>query len=157
DWTFELSSPILLHLPGDAVAPGTQGQLGQGASYYVSNSRRENAAQVYPKQLFIRFKNLFGSKASTLQIGRFEFQDGSEVTAKNPTIGVIKRDRVHQRLIGPFVFTHVMRSFDGFHYVYDHPKINYTLIGAIPTRGVFQVDGWGWLKAGFAYASATGQ
>ena len=41
--------------------------------------------------------------ASSLRIGRFEFQDGSEVTAKNPTIGVIKRDRVHQRLIGPFV------------------------------------------------------
>jgi hypothetical protein len=51
----------------------------------------------------------------------------------------------------------VMRSFDGFHYVYDKPKINYTLIGAFPTRGVFQVDAWGWMKTGFAYASATGQ
>ena len=58
---------------------------------------------------------------------------------------------------GPFVFTHVMRSFDGFHYVYNKPKINYTLIGAAPTRGVLQVDGWGWMKTAFAYASATGQ
>ncbi|MGH9720873.1 MAG: hypothetical protein ACRD8O_11725 [Bryobacteraceae bacterium] len=55
-----------------------------------------------------------------------------------------------------FVFMHVMRSFDGFHYIYNKPKINYTLIGAFPTRGVFQVDGWGWMKTGFAYASATG-
>jgi hypothetical protein len=157
DWTFELASPLLLGLPANAVAPGTQGQLGMGASYFVSNARNENAAQIFPKQVFLRFKNLFGSQATSLRIGRFEFQDGSEVTAKNPTIGTIKRDRVHQRLIGPFVFTHVMRSFDGFHFVHNRPRINYTLIGAFPTRGVFQVDGWGWMKTGFAYASATGQ
>jgi Alginate export len=157
DWTFELAAPILLGLPDNAVATGVQGQLGLGASYFVSNGRNTNAAMIFPKQAFIRAKNLFGSEATSVRIGRFEFQDGSEVTAKNPTIGVIKRDRVQQRLIGPFVFTHVMRSFDGFHAVYNKPKINYTLIGAFPTRGVFQTDGWGWMKTGFAYASATGQ
>jgi hypothetical protein len=67
-------------------------------------------------------------------VGRFEFQDGSEVAAKDPTLAVLKRDRIQQRLIGPFGFTHVMRSFDGFHYVYNKPKINYTLIAATPTR-----------------------
>ena len=157
DWTFELESPILLGLPDNAVGPGAQGQLGLGASYFVANDRKSNVGMVFPKQAFIRAKNLFSSEASSVRIGRFEFQDGSEVTARNPTIGVIKRDRVHQRLIGPFVFTHVMRSFDGFHFVYNKPKINYTLIGAFPTRGVVQVDGWGWMKTGFAYASATGQ
>jgi hypothetical protein len=55
------------------------------------------------------------------------------------------------------VFTDVMRSFDGFHFVHNKPKINYTLVGAFPTRGVFQVDGWGWMKTGFAYVSVTGQ
>src|SRR5260370_10605875 len=157
DWTFELEAPILLGLPDNAVAPGAQGQLGQGAGYFVANNRKSNVGMIFPKQGFIRVKHLFGTEASSLRIGRFEFQDGSEVTAKNPTLGVIKRDRVHQRLIGPFVFTHVMRSFDGFHLVHNKPKINYTLIGAFPTRGVFQVDGWGWMKVGFAYASATGQ
>jgi hypothetical protein len=29
------------------------------------------------------------------------------------------------------------------------------LVAAVPTRGVFQVDGWGWNKAGFSYASFT--
>ena len=157
DWTIELESPVLLGLPDNAVAAGAQGQLGLGASYFAANDRKRNVGMVFPKQVFIRLKSLFGGEASSVKIGRFEFQDGSEVTAKNPTMGVIKRDRVHQRLIGPFVFTHVMRSFDGFHYIYNKPKINYTLIGAFPTRGVFQVDGWGWMKAGFAYASATGQ
>src|SRR6185436_12795939 len=133
DWTLELGSPILLHMPENAVAAGAQGQLGLGAGYFVSNDRKSNVGMLFPKQVSIRLKSLFGSEASTLKIGRFEFQDGSEVTARNPTMGVIKRDRVHQRLIGPFVFSHVMRSFDGFHYIYNKPTINYTLIGAFPT------------------------
>ncbi len=157
DWTIELAAPVLLGLPDNAIAPGAQGQLGMGATYFAANDRARNTAMLFPKQVFIRMKGLFGSAASSLRVGRFEFQDGSEVTAKNPTMGVVKRDRVHQRLIGPFVFTHVMRSFDGAHYVYNKPKINYTLIGAFPTRGVFQVDGWGWMKTAFVYASATGQ
>jgi hypothetical protein len=111
---------------------------------------------VSPKQLFLRVKGLGGSEGS-LRLGRFEFQDGSEVAAKNASIGVIKRDRVHQRFLGPFVFTHVMRSFDGAHYVYSKPTINVTAIGAFPTRGVFQVDGWGWMKTAFAYVSTTRQ
>jgi hypothetical protein len=153
DWTVELAAPVLAGLPDDAIAPAAPGQLGMGPSYYAANDRNRFAAMVFPKQAFVRLK----SEPSSLRIGRFEFQDGSEVTAANPTMGTIKRDRVHQRLIGPFLFTHVMRSFDGFHYVYSKPSINYTVLGAFPTRGVFQVDGWGWMKTGFAYASATGQ
>jgi len=157
DWNLEFEVPFLLGLPENAVAPGAQGQLGMGASYYVSNDRNRNAAMIYPKQAWMRFKNLFGSTATSLRVGRFEFMDGGEVNAKNATLGVIKRDRVQQRLIGPFGFTHVMRSFDGLHFVYSRPKINYTIVAAIPTRGVFQVDGWGWLNTGFVYAAATGQ
>lgn len=157
DWLFELEAPVLLGLPDNAVAPGVQGQLGMGASYYVANGKSQNSAMIFPKQAYVRWKKLFGNDADSVRIGRFEFQDGSEVTAKNATLGVIKRDRVHQRLIGPFVFTHVMRSFDGFHYVHNEPKINYTVIGAVPTRGVFQTDGWGWMQTAFGYASVTGQ
>ncbi len=157
DWTIALAAPILLGLPTNAIAPGAQGQLGMGAGYFAANDRARNTAMIFPKQAFIRWRGLFGKAASSLRVGRFEFQDGSEVTAKNATMGTVKRDRVHQRLIGPFVFTHVMRSFDGAHYIYNKPKINYTLIGAFPTRGVFQVDGWGWMKTAFVYASATGQ
>jgi hypothetical protein len=157
DWLLELEAPILLGLPRNSVAPGAQGQLGQGATYYISNNKQSNVAMLFPKQLSIRFHHAFGSEFGSLKLGRFEFQDGGEVTAKDPTISVIKRDRVQQRLIGPFTFTDVMRGFDGFHYVYNKPKINYTLIGAVPTRGVSQVDGWGWIDVAFGYASATGQ
>lgn len=156
DWALELEAPVLLHLPTNSVAPGAQGQLGQGASYYIANSKQANVAMLFPKQAFIRRK-LFNTTSTTLRVGRFEFQDGGEVVAKDPTIAVIKRDRIQQRLLGPFTFAHVMRSFDGFHLVYNKPKINYTVIGAAPTRGVFQVDGWGWIKTAFGYGAITGQ
>jgi hypothetical protein len=155
DWMFEIEAPALLNLPPGSVAPGTQGQL--GLAYYVANSKESNVAMTFPKQVFIRFHNLFGREASTLQLGRFEFFEGAEVKSTDPTVAAIKRDRIQQRLIGTFAYTDVLRAFDGFHYAYDKPSLNYTLVGAVPTRGVFQVDGWGWNDVAFGYGSATRQ
>ena len=81
DWTIELESPVLLGLPDNAVAAGAQGQLGLGASYFVANDRKSNVGMVFPKQVSIRLKSLFGGEASSLKIGRFEFQDGATVAA----------------------------------------------------------------------------
>lgn len=157
EWNFEIAAPVLLDLPGSAVAPAPQGQLGFGANYFAANNKSPNAAGVFPKQAYIRLKHLGGSEQQSLQVGRFEFLDGSEVTPADPTLAAVKRDRIVQRLIGNFGFSDVERSFDGFHYVYSLPALNFTVVGAIPTRGVFQTDGWGWLNTGFLYASLTGQ
>lgn len=157
DWEFELAAPVLLNLPSNAVAPAPQGQLGLGASYYAANHNSQNAAFIFPKQAFLRFDQLGGSKHQTLQLGRFEFMDGGEIFPHDPTLAAVKRDRILQRLIGPFVFSDVQRSFDGFHYVNSKPDLNFTIVGAIPTRGVFQTDGWGWVDTPFAYMSLTGQ
>ena len=62
---------------------------------------------------------------------------------------------INQRLIGPFGFTHIWRSFDGIHYSHNQPKGNFTFVGAIPTRGVFQTDGWGQTDSAFGYAAYT--
>jgi hypothetical protein len=62
---------------------------------------------------------------------------------------------VAHRLIGNFAFSHVQRSFDGVHYSYDRPTTNITLLGARPTRGVFQVDGWGELDVAVFYGALT--
>jgi hypothetical protein len=66
-----------------------------------------------------------------------------EVTPKDATLAAVKRDRVNQRLIGQFIYTHVERSFYGVHFQHDTPRLNWTLMRAFPTRAVFQVDGWG--------------
>src|SRR5260370_39319222 len=158
DWNAEFAVPFLLGLPSNATGTGSQpGALGLGSNYFAANSGSHNTAMIFPKQLYVRFDGLGGNRAHTLQIGRFELLDGSDVVPKNATIAAVKRDRVAQRLIGNFGFSDVGRSFDGVHYVYGSPRNNFTFVGAVPTRGVFQVDGWGENRIGFGYGSYTRQ
>jgi len=157
DWQFELAAPLLAGLPSDALAAAPQSQLGLGANYFAANSNRSTAAMLFPKQGYVRLKNLFGVKDQSLRLGRFEWMDGSEATPKDATLAALKRDRINQRLIGPFGWSTVGRSFDGLHYSLNHKTLNATLVSALPTRGAFQVDGWGPLKTAFVYASLTGQ
>ena len=153
DWQVDLAVPFLLGLPSNPVAGGAQGQLGLGANYFLANARSRNAAMLFPKQAFLRFKGLGGGQS--LRVGRFEFIDGSELVPKNASLAAIKRDRINQRLIGSFGWSHVGRSFDGFHYQMNKASGNFTVMGAIPTRGVFQTDGWGWNRVGVGYAAYT--
>lgn len=156
DWNAEFAVPFLLGLPANAIGTGAQqGALGLGSNYFTANDGRQNSAMIFPKQLYVRFDGFGRDKRHKLRIGRFEFLDGSEVAPKNATLATLKRDRVNQRLIGAFGWSDVGRSFDGVHYSYATPTDNFTFVGAVPTRGVFQVDGWGWNKVGFGYGSYT--
>ncbi len=157
DWQLELAAPFLLGLPNDAVAAGTQGQLGFGASYFVANNRNTNAAMLFAKQGFFRLKGIGGTDGQSLKIGRMEVVDGTEVAPKNATLAALKRDRIAHRLLGNFGFSHVGRSFDGVQYALNGSKLNFTAFGGRPTRGVFQVDGWGELNVNVFYGALTGQ
>jgi hypothetical protein len=151
DWNIEFEAPILLGIPDRAVLAAPQGQLGLGGSYYAANSKESNAAMIFPKQVFFRYK----WDHSSLRAGRFEFTDGSEVKPKDPTLASLKADRIGQRLLGNFGYSDVMRSLDGLHYAYSNGPWNFTAVSAIPDRGVFQVDGWGWVKTPVTYVALT--
>ena len=110
---------------------------------------------LFPKQLYVRFDSLAGDPRQSLQLGRFLFLDGGELTPKNSTLAAVKQSRINARLIGDFVWSDVGRAFDGVHYSLSTPNSNVTLLAAVPTRGVFQVDGWGWNDIAFAYAGYT--
>jgi hypothetical protein len=155
DWNAEFAVPFLLGLPANPVAPGTQGPLGLGANYLTSNDRQQNTAMIFPKQVYVRFTSLGGNRAHMLKIGRFDFADGSEMTPPNATLAALKRDRINQRLLGGFGWSDVGRSFDGVHYAYNKPTGNFTFVAAVPTRGAFQVDGWGWNRTAFGYSAYT--
>lgn len=151
DWQVEFAAPLLLGLPQNAVAPGTQGQLGLGANYFLANDRARNAIGFFAKQAWLRFKH----GKHQVRLGRFEYLDGSEMVPKSATLAAVKRDRVNMRLLGHFGWAHVGRSFDGLHYTYSKPSQNFTFVGAVPTRGVFQTDGWGQTNSAFGYAAYT--
>jgi len=155
DWQLEFAAPFMLALPNNAIAAGTQGQLGLGASYFAANNHSQYSAMVFGKQGFLRFRNLGGSPGRSLKLGRFEFLDGSEATPKNATLSAVKRDRVSQRLIGNFGWSDGQRSFDGLQYLDSQPGGTFTFVGAVPTRGVFQTNGSGELNTAFGYAAYT--
>ncbi|HUI54538.1 MAG TPA: alginate export family protein [Bryobacteraceae bacterium] len=157
DWQLEMAAPFLLGLPSDAAASGAQGQLGFGAGYFVANAKNSDPAMLFVKQGFIRFKGLGGVEGQSLKLGRMEFIDGTEITPKDGTLAALKRDRIAHRLIGNFGFTDVGRSFDGLQYARNRGAWSLTLFAGRPTRGVFQVDGWGELKAEVFYGALTRQ
>jgi len=152
DWGIELAAPILLGIPDHAVLPAPQGQLGLGGSYYAAN-HSQNAASVFVKQAYFRLKG----EHSNVKFGRFEFFDGGEVTPKDPTLAIVKRDGISQRLIGTFGFADVQRSVDGAQYLYSNGPWTVTAFSGVPDRGVFQVDGWGWVVTPVTYAAVTKQ
>ena len=153
DWLIEGEAPVLIGLPTRSVAPAPQGQLGLGATYFAANGRQD--ASVIFKQGFIRLKGAFGDKASSLKLGRFEFNDGTEVIPADATLATVKRDHISQRLIGTFGFSHVGRSFDGAQYVRNFKAGNFTFVGARPTEGVFQLEGNKELDVDFYYGAFT--
>ncbi len=157
DWQLEFALPFLLGLPNDAIASGTQGQLGLGGSYFAANNRNTNASMLFVKQGSFRWKGIGGVEGQSLKLGRFELLDGAEVAPKDATLQTLKRERIAQRLIGNFGFSDVGRSFDGAQYALNGQKLNLTLVGVRPTRGVFQVDGWGELNINLFYGALTGQ
>src|SRR5206468_1449763 len=154
DWQVEFSAPLLFGLPEQPIGAGP---AGLGANYFVANDRSRNAAGVFVKQAFFRFKDFAGITGQSLKVGRMEFLDGAEVAPKNETLAALKRDRVAARLLANFGFTHVQRSVDGAQYAIDRPGLNVTLLAARPTRGVFQADGWGELNINVFYGAVTRQ
>jgi hypothetical protein len=152
DFDAEIAVPFLLGLPTTATAPAPQGALGLGANYFSANSNSQYATMAFAKQLYLRHHF---DKSQSLQAGRFEFNDGTELAPKNATLATLKRDRISQRLIGTFGFSDVGRSFDGVRYSWTAPTADFTFVASTPTRGVFQTDGWGWNRIGFGYAAYT--
>jgi len=153
EWLLEAAAPVLIGLPDNAIAPAPQGQLGLGGTYFAANGRQDGS--VFIKQAFVRFKGIGGDKASSLKLGRFEFNDGTELIPTDASLATIKRDHIAQRLIGTFGFTHVGRSFDGAHFSRTSQLGNFTFVGARPTEGVFQLRGWNQLDVDFYYGAFT--
>ena len=152
EWFLEGAQDAILGLPTGAVASGRQGQLGLGGTYYVANGNGQNNANGFVKQVYVGFKLPANGK---LRVGRFGFLDGAEVIPKDKTLATLVSTRITQRLIGDFGFSAVGRSFDGVQLAFNAGSSNFTLLGARPTRGVYQIDGMGELDVDLFYGAYT--
>jgi hypothetical protein len=128
DWRIELAQTTLVGLPDNARPPS------HGATYRAVNGGRDGS--LFVKQLFWRWRSPSGW---SLLLGRFEFSDGSERMPKDPTFQWLRRQRLQERLIGPFGFTHITRSFDGILGVWERPQGTFTLTLFRPTKGAFDL------------------
>lgn len=152
DWLLEFAQPTLINLPRNAVAPPPQGQLGLGATYRAANGEQDGS--LFIKQGFVRLRRGLGA-GNQFRIGRFEFVDGAEVVPADATLAWLKRERIAHRLLGTFAWSHVGRSFDGGQFTHDGGRLNLTFLGARPTEGVFQLNGWDELRIRVLYGAAT--
>lgn len=131
----EAQDTRLANLPDDASLPPPQGALGPGALYFM-NTRDTSQGETFLKQGFVTLRR----RGFTAKLGRFEYRDGAETAPGDATLAFLKRARINERLVGPFDFTHVTRSFDGGLLAYDEPGWNATAMGLRPTRGGFEVS-----------------
>lgn len=125
----------LAGLPDDATLGAPFGPLGPAGLYYLFG-RSTTQGEAFLKQGFVRLRR--GLASATL--GRFEYREGLETLPFDATLAFVKRTRIAERLVGPFDFTHVTRSFDGARLAYDRLSWNATALGARPTRGGFNVS-----------------
>ena len=131
----------LYGLPDRAFAGPSVGPLGPFGGAYYKDSGSTNPGQVFLKQAYLNLKlqSLVGLPNSFFKGGRFEISDGLEYRTGDTKFDFLKLARVSQKLIGPFDFAHISRSFDGFSLVYDNPLVNLTLSATHPTQGGFNI------------------
>jgi len=123
------------NLPDDASLPPPVGNLGPGAIYFANTKQRTQG------EPFLKLGSVTLRRAGlTATVGRYEYRDGLETVPGDPTLAALKRMRIAERLVGPFEFTHVTRSFDGVRLAWDRPAWNVTAFGTRPTRGGFEVS-----------------
>ena len=102
-------------------------------------------------------KNIFSDTASSVRLGRFEFSEGAEVQPSDSSLVFLKRNRIAQRLIGPFGFSHIGRAFDGVPYTRSAGANNLAFVAARPIEGVFQLRSLYELDVDFYYGALTRQ
>ncbi|MGH7788235.1 MAG: alginate export family protein, partial [Candidatus Binatia bacterium] len=112
--------------------------IGIGSIYYANTARSLQNGTIL-RNAWIGTKRLFDQPISG-RAGRLLYSDGLDAQATAPNLKWIQLNRLSQRLIGPFDYTHVGRSFDGGHVGYDTELFNFTGFGFVPTYGGFEVD-----------------
>ena len=135
DLVLEGQDTRLVHLPDDASRAAPVGNLGPGATYFA-HTRDHDQGEPFLKQASLTLRR--SGVAAT--IGRFEYRDGLETLPGDATLLAVKRMRIAERLVGPFGYTHVTRSFDGARVAVDRAAWNATAFASRPTAGGFEVS-----------------
>jgi len=113
--------------------------VGFGATYFA------NTADTQQNGSFLRngwgsTRSLFGVPGLFIKAGRQLYSSAMEAPPKDASLYWLQANRLSQRLIGPFDWTHTGRSQDGGQVGYDADEWNATVFGFRPTQGGYEVD-----------------
>ena len=122
----------LENLPTTAIGPGG---LGTGAFYFAATGV-PYSYQLYLSELTLKIKAR--DNRTSLTVGRMPFASGAESTAANPDLELLKRERLHSRLIGNFEWSYYQRRFDGVRLDINRPRWHATAAVFVPTQGGFE-------------------
>ena len=101
-FTLEMQDTRILNLPRGASLAPPAGNLGPGAIYF-SHTRDADQGEPFLKQGYLTFRR----SSLSASIGRFEYSDGLETIPADPTLAWLKRNRLGERLVGPFAYVSV--------------------------------------------------
>ena len=135
-------------LPNDA-------EFGLGYLYYKFNGkfgiRPDKATDIgycALSQAWLRFKPPIINGLS-ITVGRFLYFSGLEGgLSKNSQLNWLKKNRISQRMIGPFDWSRVGRAFDGIMLSFNHDFWNLTASYIHPTPGGFYLKRDDWRQSG---------
>ena len=113
--------------------------VGFGATYFANTPHTpQNGTNL--RNAWASTPALFGVDGLFLKGGRQLYSSGMEAPPKDPSLSWLQANRLSQRLIGPFDWTHTGRSQDGGQVGYDAAAWNATFFGFKPTFGGYKVD-----------------
>lgn len=130
------------------------GATGVGSTYFA-NTHQHFQEQGWLRQGWVQATPKVGDWRLTFQGGRMRFLEGSETVAPDANMQWVKTQRVAERLIGAFDFTHVGRSFDGARLAGDTDALNLTGFALWPTSGGFEISAGRGMDVNLAGVSAT--
>jgi hypothetical protein len=127
----QLQHSLLENLPGPAQGPG---------GLYFANTHETFQEQAFLRQGWARLKGAAFAPQLSVTGGRLLYRDGAEVLPKDKSLAWITNARVAERLIGPFDYTNIGRSFDGGIVAWDEPAWNATTFYVRPDTGGFEIN-----------------
>jgi hypothetical protein len=129
---FQFQHSLIDYVPHSTLGPG---------GVYRANTNSTFQQSAIFRQGWLKFSGEVGENGLGVMGGRTRFMEGDETTPDDPSLRWLKSQRISQRLIGPFDYTHVGRSFDGIKFAYDRSTINVTSFWHQPTSGGFEING----------------
>jgi len=129
-----------VQLQDSLVWPVPEKAAGPGGQYWFNSKHSDPLTSAIFRQGWFRWRDTLAVPGLSTTLGRQLYRDGLETAAKDPTLAWLQRSRIAERLIGPFDYTHVGRSFDGGQVAWERDLLNVTAMGFVPTAGGYEID-----------------